>query len=291
MNKPHLVVLLLLLFCSSIYAQKTLPVIASTDKSKVLLGEQFDLVVGARFTKDTGLSFFSIDSLPHFEIVQKSKIDTEKVNQDIVLTQRITLTSFDSGRWQIPALSLSGSPFKTKPITIDVAFSSPFDPKQDYHDVKDIINVKNPIGTNWYWYVIGAVLLLLLFILLFPRKKKAPQETILDANAYRTAIADLQKLKKEELAEKDVKAFYVRLVDVFRKYLHTGKGLQSFSKTTDDLSLQILNLNLPADKYNDLVQTLRLSDAVKFAKLAPISEENNHAWEVIRKSIEAIEKR
>ena len=44
MNKPHLVVLLLLLFCNSIYAQKTLPVIASTDKSKVLLGEQFDLV-------------------------------------------------------------------------------------------------------------------------------------------------------------------------------------------------------------------------------------------------------
>jgi len=216
--KFFLVILLFLLFCSGIYAQNPPPVIASTDKSKVLLGEQFDLVLGARFTKETDLGFFPVDSLPHFEIVQKSKIDTERTDENIVLTQRIKLISFDSGHWQIPALSLPGTQLKTKPITIDVVFSSPFDPKQDYHDVKDILSVKKPVDSNWYWYLIGAVLLLLLFILLFPRKKK-PKETLLDANAYRIAITELQKLKKEELAEKDVKAFYVRLVDVFRKYL------------------------------------------------------------------------
>lgn len=291
MNKPFLFILLFLLFCSKIHAQKSPPLIASTDKSKVLLGEQFDLVIGARFAKETELSFFSIDSLPHFEIMQRSKIDTERIDDNIVLTQRITLTSFDSGRWQIPALSLPGASLKTKPISIDVVFSSPFDPKQDYHDVKDIISVKKPVDSYWYWYLIGAILLLLLFLLLFPRKKKTPSEMQLDANAYRTAMADLQKLKKEELAEKDVKAFYVRLVDVFKKYLHSGKGLQSLSKTTDDLSLQILDLNLPADKYNDLIQTLRLSDAVKFAKFTPPQEENSHSWEIIRKTIDAIDKR
>ena len=290
MNKSLRILFLFLLGGMHIYAQKNAPVLSSTDKSKVLLGEQFDLVVGARFTSEKDVSFFSIDSLPHFEILQKSKIDTGRTDQNIVLTQRITLTSFDSGRWQIPALSLPNSPLKTKPIVIEVVFSSPFDPKQDYHDVKDILSVKKPIDSNWYWYVIGAVLLLLLFILLFPRKKK-PKETQLDANAYRTAIADLQKLKKEELAQKDAKAFYVRLVDVLRKYLHTGKGLQSFSKTTDDLSLLILNVNLPSDKYNELVQTLRLSDAVKYAKFIPAAEENDQAIETIWKSIEAIEKR
>lgn len=291
MNKPFSFILLFLLFCSPIHAQKTPPVIASTDKSKVLLGEQFDLVIGARFSKETQLTFFTIDSLQHFEIVQKSKVDTEQVGENIVLTQRITLTSFDSGRWQIPALSLPGSALQTKPIPVEVVFSSPFDPKQEYHDVKDIIGVKKPVDSNWYWYLIGAVLLLLLFLLLFPRKKKPAQGQKLDANAYRTAIADLQKLKKEELAEKDVKTFYVRLVDIFKNYLHSGKGLHSLSKTTDDLSLQILDINLPADKYNDLVQTLRLSDAVKFAKFNPTSEENSLSWEIIRKTIDAIDKR
>ena len=290
MNKFFLIILLFLLFCNGIHAQNPPPVIASTDKSKVLLGEQFDLVLGARFTKETDLVFFPVDSLPHFEIVQKSKIDTERTDENIVLTQRIKLISFDSGHWQIPALSLPGTQLKTKPITIDVVFSSPFDPKQDYHDVKDILSVKKPVDSNWYWYLIGAVLLLLLFILLFPRKKK-PKETLLDANAYRIAITELQKLKKEELAEKDVKAFYVRLVDVFRKYLQAGKGLQSFSKTTDDLSLLILNVNLTSDRYNELVQTLRLSDAVKYAKFIPSTEENNQALETIRRSIEAIERK
>ena len=139
--------------------------------------------------------------------------------------------------------------------------------------------------------MIGAILLLLLFILLFPKKKKVPLEERLDANAYRTAILDLQKLKKEDLAEKDIKAFYVRLVDIFRKYLHAGKGIQSFSVTTDDLALQIKTLYLPAETYNYLVQTLRLSDGVKFAKFSPTQEENNHALDVIRKSIDTIEKR
>ena len=49
------------------------PVIASTDKSKILLGEQFDIVIGARFTNESDLSFFNVDSLSHFEMVQKSR--------------------------------------------------------------------------------------------------------------------------------------------------------------------------------------------------------------------------
>ena len=291
MNKPLLVFLLFLLFGSNLRAQKTPPVIASTDKTKILLGEQFDLVVGARFTDASSLSFFTIDSLPHFEILQRAKIDTEKTDGNIVLTQKLTLTSFDSGRWQIPALSVTGTQIKTKPITIDVVFTSPFDPKQDYHDVKEILSVQKPAQTTWYWYVIGAVLLLLLIWLLFPKKKKDPNKIELDPGAYRTALAELQKLKKEELAQKDVKTFYVRMVDVFRKYLHQGKGIQSFSKTTDDLAMQVMNLNLPLDPYNDLVQTLRLSDAVKFAKFAPVMEESDRALETIRRSIELIEKR
>jgi hypothetical protein len=291
MNKLFSVILLFLLLCSEVQAQKTSPVLASADKSKILLGEQFDLVLGARFTDGAAVNFFSIDSLPHFEIVQRSKIDTERADQDIILTQRITLTSFDSGRWQIPAISLVGSQLKTKPIAIDVVFSSPFDPKKDYHDVKDILSIKKPANPTWYWYVIGAVLLLLLFMLLFPRKKKPKTDEVLDANAYRTAISDLQKLQREGLSQKDIKAFYVRLVDIFRKYLHTGKGLHSFSKTTDDLALQILKLNLTSDRYNELVQVLKLGDAVKYAKFIPDDAENNHSMEVVRKSIEAIEKR
>lgn len=291
MNKAFFLILLFLLLGSVVSAQKNVPVTAIADKSKILLGEQFDIVLGARFSDSSQVAFFAIDTLPHFEIVQKFKIDTVINGKEVSLSQKITLTSFDSGRWQIPALSLPASAIKTKPIAIDVVFSSPFDPKKDYHDVKDIIGVSVSKETEWYWYLIGVALLLLLFILLFPRKKKPVKEIELDANAYKTALSDLQKLKKEQEAGGEVKVYYVRLVDIFRKYLHKGKGIQSFSKTTDDLALQIKSLDLPIDAYDQLVQTLRLSDAVKFARAEPRLEENNQALEIIRKSIELIEKK
>ena len=113
MNKPFFV-LIFLLFYSCVHAQNASPVIVSTDKQKILLGEQFDLVIGARYTNEANLTFFEIDSLPHFEILNKSKIDTERVEQNIVLTQKITLTSFDSGRWQIPSFTLPGTQLKSK---------------------------------------------------------------------------------------------------------------------------------------------------------------------------------
>jgi len=66
MNRAFFIVLFFLLCGSVLHAQKTSSVIASTDKSKILLGEQFDVVIGARFTDEASLSFFNIDCLPHF---------------------------------------------------------------------------------------------------------------------------------------------------------------------------------------------------------------------------------
>lgn len=277
------------LICTIVHAQKRPPVAATVDRNKIMIGEQFDLILDVRFSNPSSVYFFEFDSLPHFEVIKKSKIDTTTLDNEILLSQRITLTSWDSGRWQLPSFSLAQNQYKTKPISIDVGFSSPFDPKQDYHDVKEIIEVQKPKKPTWYWYVIGALLLLGLFILLFPGRKKEPPKPPPPVDAYQAAIAELDKLKKEQ-ASKEVKAFYIELVDVFRKYLHQRKGIQSFSKTTDDLAVQIKSLHLPAGLYNDLVQTLRLSDAVKFAKFTPDSGENNESFEVIRKSIDIIEK-
>jgi hypothetical protein len=45
------------------------------------------------------------------------------------------------------------------------------------------------------------------------------------------------------------------------------------------------------ESYNELVQVLRLSDAVKYAKFTPSHKENNDALDIIRESIDTIEKR
>jgi hypothetical protein len=259
---------------------------ATADKQAILIGEQFSLKLQGFFQKGQAAPWFGIDTIPHFEILERSKIDTQQNADNILLSQTLTVTSWDSGRWQIPALMAGRS--KTNPITITVSFTSPFDPNQPYHDVKDILDVKAPNDSKWYWYLIGIIVLIALFMLFFPpTKKKETTEFVSDEGAYKTAIKKLGKL--EERREPEPGIFYTELVHIFREYLHRRKNIQSFSKTTDDLSVQVKQLNLSTGKYTELVQTLRLSDMVKFARFQPSATENEQALQTIKESIIAIE--
>jgi hypothetical protein len=76
---------------------------------------------------------------------------------------------------------------------------------------------------------------------------------------------------------------------VFREYLHRRKNIYSFSKTTEDLSPQIEKLDLDKGQYQDLVQTLMISDFVKYAKYQASEDERRNSLESIRESIVAIE--
>jgi hypothetical protein len=260
---------------------------AVTNKEKIVIGEPFELTLKATISKNT-LHWIIIDTFPHFEILNKAKIDTQINNETYILEQKITLTGWDSGKWPIPSIVFSKTQ-KSKPIVIDVAFSpSPFNTEQDYHDIKDILEVPKPQKDVWYWYLIGAILLLLLFFLLFPSKKKKKEDAAKkpDENIYKASLLRLDRLKTDNIS--DAKIYYTELIDIFRDYLHKRKGIQSFSKTTDDLAIQISNLQ-QVNNPQLLFQTLRLSDLVKFARFQPSPSEQKESWEIIRQSIIEIE--
>jgi len=268
----------------SVTAQK---VTASADKQKILIGEQFRLRLQANFDKNEPLDFFDIDSIPRFEILDRSEIDTSNFNDGVALIQNLTMTSWDSGKIQIEPFVLGR--YQTKPLMIDVAYSPhPFDTTKPYHDIHDILEVKRPIESTWYWYLIGLLLLILLFLLFFPKgKPRAKGEFISDEGAYKRALKKLDALQKK--TDTDGKTFYTELIHVFREYLHKRKNIYSFSKTTEDLSHQIEKLNMDKDQYQQLVQTLVLSDFVKYAKYQSSLEERRNAIESIKESIVAIE--
>ena len=113
------------------------------------------------------------------------------------------------------------------------------------------------------------------------------KEVELDKKAYHKAMESLARLEKENPV--DAKVFYTELVNIFRTYLKGAKDIQSFSKTTDDLSIQLQSQKLPAADYNALVQTLRLSDLVKFAAYRPDNSMNQQSLSIIKQSITTIE--
>src|SRR5207249_2444196 len=157
----------------------------SYDKQKILLGEPLQIKAITLINKGQNADYFSFDTLPHLEILERSKIDTAIVNEKLQLSQTLTATSWDSGRWNVPTTIINDN--QTKPITLDVVYTSPWDPNQPYHDIKGIVPVKNPGKSTWWWYVIGLAVLVALFLLFFPDSKK--EKTIeLDRNAYKKAM-------------------------------------------------------------------------------------------------------
>jgi len=234
------------------------------------------------------MRFFNIDSIPHFEILERKKIDTIDNNEGIKLSQSFTLTSFDSGHWVIPSFELTGDkPLFTDTIPVNVGFS-PFDPKQDYHDIKDIIevHVQEKKKQDWYWYIAASVLLLgtIIYLLVRKKKKPAPKPKLIDP--FKEAKLELEKLQKENLSSK---LFYTKLVDIFRLYVSGRRGIASLQKTTDDLVVQLRLLKLSEEDFSQLAQTLRMSDFVKFAKYEPNEADKANSFKTIKSSIDKIE--
>ncbi len=283
MKKIFSLFILLITLSGTLFSQRS-SVSATVNKEKILIGEQVQLYLKAVLPKGGAFPWFVVDTFPHFEILQQSKIDSQLTSEGLFLQQTITLTSWDSGRWFIPAFSFANT--KTKPVMVTVGYTQ-MAPDQPYNDIKDIIEVEKPFASNWYWYLIGIAVLVALFLLFFPPKQeKSIAATPVPAeDAYKAALKRLGKLN----AGDDPKYLYTELVDVFRDYLQKRKNIQSFSKTTDDLSVQIKELQLPVEQYHQLVQVLRLSDMVKFAKYQPQLRENEEAMSVIEKNIITIE--
>jgi hypothetical protein len=290
-TQRHKVFFLFFLFFPALVsnAQNKVTIKSGVDKNKIVIGEQIHLTLEADFPVQEPMRFFTIDSIPHFEILERKKIDTVDDRVGIKLSQSLTLTSFDSGHWTIPSFELSSDkPMYTDSIAIDVGFS-PFDPNQDYHDIKDVINVevKQKKEETWYWYAAASALLIAAIIYFLVRKKKNPVARIPFVNPYKEARQELEKLGKENLA---TKLFYTRLVDIFRLYISRRKGIASLQKTTDDLVVQLRSLKLPVEDFNRLAQSLRLSDFVKFAKFEPAESDKTDSFKTIKDFIENIEK-
>ena len=269
------------------HAQQRSTLKASVDKNKILIGEPFQLTLEGTLVAGAVNKFSGIDSIPHFEFLEKPLLDSSRSGGSFTIRAVYKLTSFDSGHWVIPSFVLSPG-IRSDTIPIDVRFSE-FDPNQDYHDIKDIIDVKPAQKKQWWWWAVGGgLVLLLLFYYLSRKKKPVPVvKTQAVTDPYAEAMGELEKLQKTKSGPKE---FHTALTGIFRVYIFRRKGILSLQKTTDDLVLQLKSLELDKEQFDKLSQSLRLSDFVKFAKYVPSDADNRDAFEAIRNTIMAIEK-
>ena len=268
------------------------PTVKTTvDKTDILIGQRIQFRVATSMPDNTyRLSWFSVpDSFGNFVPVEKNKIDSSYSNGNLNFSQQITITSFDSGRQVIPPLALAFSTLDgdstfniyTDSIPVNVTYS-PADSTLPFHDIKNIIEVKKTFPW-WIWLIIGAVVILLIALVIYLVKtsKKKKDSGIFDSklSPYEEAMQLLEQLQKENLLESnELKEYYSRLSDIFKRYLSRKTNTYQMHLTTDELLVEINELDLSREKVSDFANCLRMGNAVKFARYVPPDYENKRCF-------------
>ncbi len=285
---------MLLLTSFSLVAQS---ISAEVDRDRIFIGEQIILKLKvSEFNPNDRIiqTWFHLpDTVKLLEVVEKQNIDTIRVDGIYSLQQRITITSFDSGQWEIPALTLvirdrinnSVITQTTKPLSLQVL---PVDVSElkDYHDIKEIIAVEeknDPLVIG----IIAAITILSLYAiyrLTKSRKQVAAVKPVAITNMspYEWALSELDKLEKMNLTGKDSKMHYDQLTQISRQFFHLQLMQPSLQQTTDEWMLQLQPLRVEPGTKTSFFQLLRLADTVKFAKYIPPVADNEQSIATVR---------
>jgi hypothetical protein len=292
-HKYITVLIFTLLYAAAVSAQVSVK--ASADRDKILIGEPIQLTVEAYTPLGVPVRWFNSDTIPHFEINNRSRVDTVENMDGKKIVQTLTITSFDSGLWQIPPFEVmvAGQPYYSDSLQVDVTFSL-FNAADDYRDIKDIIDLSNPYMKYIPWIVgLIAVIALALFIIVYKRRNiTTVVETKIEVpllSPYEEATKGLDELRKRGAAEMGEKAYYTALNDVLRKYVSRKFSISTFERTNEELIMQIARLKIPRDAFLSLSQSLRIADFVKFAKYRPSEQDNRDNLDTVRSSIEILD--
>ena len=285
-------------------AAQSVSVRSTIDRDNILIGEPIVVKVKAGFPAGSSFSGIQVimpDSIPHFEFVESSKADSITYKDDSrAIEQQFIFTSFDSGKWSLPAFdvrlsNLSGSDQKLSTDSFSIAVNySPADSTNELRDIKPIMDV-HIVDYTW-WYIAGGLILLLLITWLlwryFKNRKKDPAASKSSSiPAYDEAMRELDKLSGTDLTDPIlIRSFHTRCTEIFKRYLGRTRGQNLDNRTTSDLLVKLSGREMDADSISRLAIALRCSDAVKFAKYRPSTTESEECKQIIRETITGIEK-
>jgi hypothetical protein len=266
---------------------------ANLDTSSIEIGEQVDLFIELTHAGNYSVEWTNLsDSISGLEIVDRSLIDTLKVDDKLTKSQKIVLTSFDSGYYVIPPLQFSYSRtddttehvIETEPLLLEVNMIS-VDTTKSIRDIKDLKRI--PFGWQdalpYIYGVLGLMLLGLLIYFIFQKVKKPEkaEKIIPQRPAHEIALEALQNLSDEKLWQNGYnKEYHSRLSDIIREFISNKWSLHAMELTTDEILMLNPIKNQSPQQFEHLKKMLQLADLVKFAKADPLGIENENSFDI-----------
>ena len=295
MKQRLLYVVLFVLLSGSFYTLKAqqVTVKASIDSTHILIGDQLKLLLEIEKPKDLKVEFPQVpDSFSSkVEVVNRSKVDTFKLDDKkrVKLTQRIFITSFDSGRYQIPPFyfRMKNGQVLDSAATRSLMFQvhgMKIDTTKGPVDIKTVygapVTLKEVIP-----YILGIILLaaIIFFIFYYIRWKKKnvplfakPEKPAEPAHII--ALRELDRIRNQKLWQQEkLKQYYSEVSDTIRTYIQNRFEIPAMEQTSGEtIGVFKLQKELVDGKTLDQLQhILSLADLVKFAKYTPLSDDNN----------------
>jgi len=265
---------------------------ARLDRDSILIGEPLKLSLDVRAPLGQEIRWFPLDTIAHFEFIEKGKPDTIDNIDGKAIQQVLTITSFDSGNWVIPPLpvTINNRTYFTDSIPIKVTWAE-FNAEEEYHDIKAINEVGAPDDLKYIPWIIAIAVVLAavgLWLFLRTRKKAAPVQEAYVSNLtpYEEALQALEELRGKGYGQNgQVKNYYSRLNDILRVFVLRKMKIATLEKTNEELIVQLRETLMDKDTFSQLSTALRIADFVKFAKFEPNADDNEKNLVIIRTAI------
>ena len=278
----------MLLSAASAQAQQV-TVDASIDSLQLLIGEQakVKLEVSMDAKQKLQLPFLRDTLVRGVELLDIAKPDTQLLNDGkrMLIKQEYTITSFDSALYYLPPFEVmvNGESYRSKALALKV-YSIPVDtlnPDQ-FFGPKTIREV--PVTWEDVSTIVWLTLLMLalggLAYYLFVRYKdnkpiikKIKVEPKLPP--HQQALKEIERIKGDKtLRMSDPKTYYTELTDVLRTYMEERFGFNAMEMTSSEIIDRLRETN-DKESIKDLMYLFQTADLVKFAKHAPLMNEND----------------
>lgn len=271
----------------------------------ILTGHPFDYSLDIRMPKGYIINWNELkDTLnKSVEVISRSEIKEQPIDNssDILLTQHLTLTSFDTGYVEIPSIGIKY--YKSAKDTS--VYTSYTDYIYVYVEAAAIDTtmayrpIKTPIKQNITFeetvpFVGGGIILAGLVILIIYMIRRSRKKTNIEEEEVKpqipaivTAREKMAQLKEANLWQSGkYKDYYTDLTGIAREYLEGQFNIDAIEMTSDEILDEVRKIQLDNLIFSKLQNTLITSDLVKFAKATPSPAENENAFKDINSFIE-----
>ena len=277
---------------------------SSIERDSIMIGDQFQYRMGIHVPVGFIVAWPQLTDTvsENIEIIDIQDIDTSYQENTFILNRQFTLTSFDSGYFEIPSYTFKfrhendtvDFESKTLPHYIQV-FTPVVDTSQAFKAIKGPISEPYTLREALPWIALGLLIIVIAFLIIWfirKRKRNKPLFTAKPKPELPPHVIAFQMLEELRLAKVwqsgRLKDYYTRLTDITRNYIEGRFLIDAPEMTTDEILEQLKLKNINSEISEKLKSALQLADLVKFAKAKPTALENdlclNHCVDFVKET-------